>query len=146
LTPVRNAAKQGRRRTKINTPLRKSIPVRTFGDWHDPAPRFFEMDMVVHCGKSTVGSYVHSLVLTDIASGGTEAVAMVVREQTLVTESVSGIRTKLPFPVRGLDVDNDSAFSTRRWWTIAGITKSNSLDVVRTRKMIKRGSNRGTAR
>ena len=99
LTTVRETAKQGRRRTMINTPLRKSIAVRTFGDWHDPAPGFFEMDMVVHCGKSTVGSYVHSLVLTDIASGWTEAIAMVVREQTLVTESVSDIRTKLPFTV-----------------------------------------------
>ena len=73
LTTVRDSAKQGRRRTMINTPLRKSIAVRTFGDWHDPSPGFFEMDMVVHCGKSTVGSYVHSLVLTDIASGWTEA-------------------------------------------------------------------------
>src|SRR5581483_7373603 len=91
LTTVRDTAKQGRRRTMINTPLRKSIAVRTFGDWHDPAPGFFEMDMVVHCGKSTIGSYVHSLVLTDIASGWTEAIAMVVREQTLVTESVGEI-------------------------------------------------------
>ena len=72
LTTVRVTAKQGRRRTMINTPLRKSIAVRTFGDWHDPAPGFFEMDMVVHCGKSMVGSSVHSLVLTDIASGWTE--------------------------------------------------------------------------
>src|SRR5579862_6189076 len=70
LTTVRDTAKQGRRRTMINTPLRKSIAVRTFGDWQDPSPGFFEMDMVVHCGKSTVGSYVHSLVLTDIAWGG----------------------------------------------------------------------------
>ena len=31
LTTVRVTAKQGRRRTMINTPLRKSIPVRTFG-------------------------------------------------------------------------------------------------------------------
>jgi hypothetical protein len=30
----------------INTPLRKSIAVRTFGDWIDPPPGFFEMDMV----------------------------------------------------------------------------------------------------
>jgi len=81
LRTVRDTAKQGRRRTMINTPLRKSIAVRTFGDWNDPCPGFLEMDMVVHCGKSTVGSYVHSLVLTDIASGWTEAMAMVVREQ-----------------------------------------------------------------
>ena len=82
------------------------------------------MDMVVHCGKSTVGSYVHSLVLTDIASGWTEAIAMVVREQTLVTESVSAVRTKLPFTVRGLDVDNDSAFINLKTAVRSGVSQS----------------------
>lgn len=130
LTKVRDIAKQGRRRTMINTPLRKSIPVRTFGDWHDPSPGFFEMDMVVHCGKSTVGSYVHSLVLTDIASGWTEAIAMVVREQTLVTESVSEIRTRLPVTVRGLDVDNDSAFIND---TLVGYCQDNKIELTRCR-------------
>src|SRR5215467_12887006 len=38
LKTVRDTAKQGRRRTILNTPLRKSIPVRTFGDWKDPSP------------------------------------------------------------------------------------------------------------
>jgi len=130
LTTVRNTAKQGRRRTMINTPLRKSIPVRTFGDWHDPAPGFFEMDMVVHCGKSTVGHYVHSLVLTDIASGWTEAMAMVVREQTLVVESVSEIRARLPFLVRGLDVDNDSAFINE---TLVDYCRDNKIELTRCR-------------
>jgi hypothetical protein len=130
LTTVRNTAKQGRRRTMINTPLRKSIPVRTFGDWHDPAPGFFEMDMVVHCGKSTVGSYVHSLVLTDIASGWTEAIAMVVREQTLVTQSVNKIRAKWLLPVRGLDVDNDSAFIND---TLVDYCRDNKIELTRCR-------------
>jgi len=130
LTTVRVTAKQGRRRTMINTPLRKSIPVRTFGDWHDPSPGFFEMDMVLHCGKSTVGSHVHSLVLTDIASGWTEAIAMVVREQTLVTESVSELRTKLPFRVLGLDVDNDSAFIND---TLVGYCRDNKIELTRCR-------------
>lgn len=130
LTTVRNTAKQSRRRTMINTRLRKSIPVRTFGDWHDPAPGFFEMDMVVHCGKSTVGSYVHSLVLTDIASGWTEAIAMVVREQTLVTESVGEIRVKVPFPMLGLDVDNDSAFIND---TLVNYCRENKIELTRCR-------------
>ena len=130
LKTVRDTAKQGRRRTMINTPLRKSIAVRTFGDWNDPSPGFFEMDMVVHCGKSTVGSYVHSLVLTDIASGWTEAIAMVVREQTLITESVSEVRTKLPFAVRGLDVDNDSAFIND---TLVGYCRDNKIELTRCR-------------
>jgi hypothetical protein len=130
LTTVRDKAKQGRRRTMINTALRKSIAIRTFGDWNDPSPGFFEMDMVVHCGKSTIGSYVHSLVLTDIASGWTEAIAMVVREQTLITESVSSVRTKLPFTVRGLDVDNDSAFIND---TLVGYCRDNKIELTRCR-------------
>src|SRR6476646_9210210 len=130
LTTVRDTAKQGRRRTMINTPLRKSIAVRTFGDWHNPSPGFLEMDMVVHCGKSTIGSYVHSLVLTDIASGWTEAIAMVVREQTLVTESVGEIRTKLPFTVLGLDVDNDSAFIND---TLVSYCRDNKIELTRCR-------------
>jgi hypothetical protein len=130
LTEVRNTAKQGRRRTMINTPLRKSIAVRTFGDWNDPVPGFFEMDMVVHCGKSTAGSYVHSLVLTDIASGWTEAIAMVVREQAVIVKSVAAIRTKLPFAVRGLDVDNDSAFIND---TLVGYCRNNDIELTRCR-------------
>ena len=53
--------------------LRNSIAVRTFADWNDPQPGFFEMDFVAHCGKSVAGRHVYSLVLTDIASGWTEA-------------------------------------------------------------------------
>src|SRR4051812_1004942 len=35
---------------------------------------------------------------------------MMVREQTLITVTVEEVRMKLPFPMLGLDVDNDSAF------------------------------------
>jgi len=69
-------------------------------------------------------------VLTDIASGWTEAMAMVVREQTLATESVSDIRTKLPFPVRGLDVDNDSAFINE---TLVNYCRDNQIELTRCR-------------
>ena len=110
LRPIRDVARQGRRRMGVNTALRKSIAVRTFEDWNDPPPGYFEMDMVAHCGRSVAGNHVYSLVLTDIASGWTEAAAMVVREQTLVTLTVDEIRRKLPFCILGLDVDNDSAF------------------------------------
>jgi hypothetical protein len=50
------------------------------------------------------------LVLTDVASGWTECIALPVREQTLVVEGITGLRGKLPFPLLGLDTDNDSAF------------------------------------
>jgi hypothetical protein len=130
LAPIKNVGKQGRRRTSINTPLRKSITVRTFADWNDPPPGFFEMDMVAHCGKSVAGSHVHSLVLTDIASGWTVAGAMMVREQTLVVVTVEVIRGKLPFPLLGLDVDNDSAFIND---TLVNYCKGQSIKLTRSR-------------
>ena len=130
LAPVREASKQGRRRSHLNTPLRKSIAVRTFNDWNDPPPGFFEMDMVAHCGKSVAGSHVHSLVLTDIASGWTEAAALVVREQTLITVTVEEIRKKLPFPLLGLDVDNDSAFINE---TVVEYCKGQKIELTRSR-------------
>ena len=52
LRPVRAGAKQGRRRASLNTPLRKSINIRTYEDWKNPPPGYFEMDMVAHCGNS----------------------------------------------------------------------------------------------
>ena len=80
---------QRRRRTGIGSAIRRSIPVRTFADWGDPPPGFLEVDMVEHCGgPKTDGNYVHTLVLTDIASGWTECVAMPVRNQLLIVEGM----------------------------------------------------------
>jgi hypothetical protein len=130
LRPVREAGKQQRRRSSINTPLRRSIAVRTFSDWNDPPPGFFEMDMVAHCGRSVAGSHAHSLVLTDIATGWTEAAALAVREQTLITVTVEEVRLKLPFPMLGLDVDNDSAFINE---TVVDYCRERKIQLTRSR-------------
>lgn len=73
-----------------------------------------EMDLVAHCGEVNRGSYVHSLVLTDIDSGWTEAAPLVVRESGLVVETLERIRVGLPFALRALDVDNGSEFVNDR--------------------------------
>lgn len=59
---------------------------------------------------SLAGSFVHTLVLTDLSSGWTECVPLVVREGTLVVEPIERVRTNLPFPLRCLDTDNGSEF------------------------------------
>jgi len=89
---------------------RRRIPVRTFADWNEPPPGSLEMDLVAHCGEANRGSYVNSLVLTDIASGWTEAAPLVVRESGLVVETLDRVRQGLPFALRALDVDNGSEF------------------------------------
>ena len=102
---------QRKRRTGVGAAIRRSIPVRTFADWRDPPPGFFEVDMVEHCGGTkTDGDFVHSLVLTDIASGWTECIAMPVRNQSLVVEAMAIAAADLPFVMLGVDTDNDSAF------------------------------------
>jgi hypothetical protein len=104
---------RGTSRTKkpriVPEPQRR-IKMRTFADWHDPLPGSMEMDLVAHCGEVNRGSYVHSLVLTDIASGWTEAAPIIVWEGTLVVETLERIRLGLPFALTALDVDNGSEF------------------------------------
>jgi hypothetical protein len=90
--------------------LKQQIPIRTFADWENVKPGFFEIDLVVHCGYSPAGNYLHTLVLTDVASGWTECVALWRREQTVVVEALQAIRRRLPIPLLGLDTDNGSEF------------------------------------
>src|SRR5918994_7404601 len=56
------------------------------------------------------GSFASTLVLTDIASGWTECIALLVREGSLVIEALDRLRLALPFPLRGVDTDNGSEF------------------------------------
>ena len=51
----------------------KRVPVRSYNDWNGPPPCFLEMDLMVHSGGPLSGSFIHSLVVTDIRTGWTEA-------------------------------------------------------------------------
>ena len=109
LQPIRTPANRRLRRRRNQSPGR-NIPVRTFCDWNAPPPGFLEIDLVVHHGGSLWGSMIHSLVATDICTGWTEAVPMLAREQSLVVAGLEAIGRQLPFPVKGIDSDNDSVF------------------------------------
>jgi hypothetical protein len=101
---------RARKAPKVMPEPRRRIRLRTFADWNEPAPGSMEMDLVAHCGTVNRGGYVNSLVLTDIATGWTEAAPIIVRESTLVVETLERIRTGLPFALRAVDVDNGSEF------------------------------------
>lgn len=122
---------QRKRRCGVGAAIRRSIPVRTFADWRDPAPGFFEIDMVEHCGGSqTGGDYVHTLTLTDIASGWTECIAMRVRDQMLVIEAFEKVASELPFAMLGVDSDNDSTFMSQ---AVFDYCKGRGLEQTRSR-------------
>ena len=118
-------------RKGVGAAIRRSIPVRTFADWRDPPPGFFEIDMVEHCGGvKTDGDFVHTLTLTDIASGWTECVSMRMRNQMLVIEALAKAADDLPFAMLGVDSDNDSAFMNQ---TVFDYCKGLGLEQTRSR-------------
>ena len=64
------------------------VPVRTFTDWTEPMPGYLEIDLVAHNGGVASGAFIHSLVVTDVSSGWTEAEPLLAREQSLVVEGL----------------------------------------------------------
>lgn len=96
--------------TKSGLLLKNQVPVRTFADWTENRPGFFEADLVAHCGWSIEGSFLYTLVLTDIATGWIECLPLLHRSKYAVVQALEQARGLLPFPVLGLDTDNGSEF------------------------------------
>jgi hypothetical protein len=134
---------RGRRRGSASSAVQRSIPVRTFSDWEDPPPGFIEADLVAHSGPVASGSFIQTLVLTDIATGWTECAPLLVREQTVLVEVLSEVCKLLPFELLGFDTDNDSVFMNE---TTARRPALSSPAVGHTARMTRRGLNRRTGR
>jgi hypothetical protein len=131
LEPIRLAAAKGcRRAAGQSSAIRRSVPIRTFGDWDDPVPGYVEVDFVAHCGPQLCGSFVQTLVLTDIATGWTECLPVLTRDGTLVIDAIAKARELFPFQLRGVDFDNDSAFMNER---VVKWCREQGLEVTRAR-------------
>lgn len=110
LRRVRRQRGRGLSTTKPGTLLKQAIPVRTFADWDEARPGFVEMDLVAHCGDSTHGEYLHTLNVVDVATGWSECLILANRSQRQASVAIERLRGRLPFPLLGIDSDNDSAF------------------------------------
>ena len=97
---------KGRSTTRPGTLLKKSIPIRTFADWDEARPGFFEVDLVSHDGGATKGDFNQSLNFTDIATGWEEMVAVKNKAQIWVFAGIKRIEGRLPFSILGIDSDN----------------------------------------
>lgn len=100
----------GRSLTKPGSMLKSQIPVRTWADWLETEPGYCEIDLVHHCDNDTGGEYVHTLSVTDVLLGWTEMQALRNRSERLVATGVDSIRTRMPYPVKGLDSDGGGEF------------------------------------
>ncbi len=130
LQKVRVQALSNKRRKRAQNRIHKLVAVKTFADWEEARPGMMEVDLVTHSGTKACGSFVHTLVLTDVASGWTECVALPVREQSLIVEAITGVQARLPFPLLGLNTDNDSAFINDTLWNYC---QQQGLEFTRSR-------------
>lgn len=99
-----------RKKKRLFRKLSKTLTTKTCHDWQDSLPGYVEIDFVVHGGGSMSGEYLHSLVVTDVCSGWTEAIPLLAREQSLVIEALKRIQIQMPVIILGINSDNDSAF------------------------------------
>ena len=96
--------------TRPGSLLKRSIPVRTFADWDDAQPGFFEADLVAHDGGNSYGDFLCTLTMSDVASGWTEPIAVRNKAQKWVFAGICTIRSRSPLPLLGIDSDNGSEF------------------------------------
>jgi hypothetical protein len=101
LQPYRKQERHGISTTRSGTVLKKQIPVRTFSDWNEVKPGFMEADLVAHCGTHTDGSYLYTLTMTDIATGWTECLPLLNRDQESVVAALKRARASAPLPPPG---------------------------------------------
>ena len=131
LAGVRLAAGGGRRRPAgFGSAVRRSVPIRTFNDWGNPSPGWVEVDFVVHSGTTVSGAFAQTMVLTDVATGWTECIPIVVREAEMVVHALGRARELFPFPLYGVDFDNDSLFMNE---LVVGWCRAEELEVTRSR-------------
>ena len=110
LRNARYKSPKGISTTKPGTMLKKSIPVRTWHEWDDATPGFVEMDLVAHCGESALGQFLYTLTAVDVSTGWTECLAIPNKTQISVSAAIKAMRSRLPFPLLGIDCDNGTEF------------------------------------
>jgi Integrase core domain len=131
LKPLREQtkARRGISTTKAGTLLKRQIAIRTFADWTEARPGFFEMDLVAHCGWSGAGQFLYTLSMVDVATGWVVCAGLRDKRQETVFHALRRLQAELPFRVLGLDSDNGTEFINRAlldYCTEHGITFTRS--------------------
>jgi hypothetical protein len=89
--------------------LKQKIPIK-LTEWDTSKVGYMEVDLVVHCGSSTLGDYINTVSSTEVSSGWWEGEAIMGKSQEHSFWALKEIRQRTPFEWKGLDSDNGSEF------------------------------------
>ena len=111
LSPVRKEMfGHGKSTTRPGTLLKHQIPIQTYTPWDNQTPGFEEIDFVALCGESLKGDYVNIFDAIDIAVCWSELQGLMGKGRFAVTKALDKIKDRLPFPLKGVDSNNDAPF------------------------------------
>ena len=102
--------RRGKSSTNSVSLLQHKIAVKTFNSEEEKLPGKFEVDLVAHCGTTTDGSFLNTLVMTDFYSQWTEFFPLITKNAKEVIAALKEAQATIPFSILGIDTDNGSEF------------------------------------
>ncbi len=110
--------------------LKRAVPMKRIA-WDTVEAGHFEVELVYHCGESTLGEHVHTLPLIDVATDWSERVTVLGRGQQAMEQAFRHVLSRLPFAVKELHPDNGPEFFNAhlvRFWKekVVGVHLSRS--------------------
>jgi hypothetical protein len=89
--------------------MKNKVPINTL-DSKITKPGYTQTDTVAHCGDAILGSYAHSLTVTDIFSAWTVNRALFTKKGENVKKAFQDIERSLPFTLIAINSDSGSEF------------------------------------
>ena len=128
--PTEKLANRQPPKRRRNT-LREVYPMRRL-PLETPELGHFEVDLVLHCDTNNTGEFIHTIQMTDVATGWSEIQAVFGRSFRVMEDGFACILAQLPFPVLEIHPDNGAEFFNRnllRFWK----EKVPDLEISRSR-------------
>jgi hypothetical protein len=122
------------RQTPQRRLLLAQIPIKVASDWDRTQVGNMQFDYVAHCGQSTAGSFLWTVSMVDIATAWWEGEVIADRTQTATRSALNRIRQRLPFRLRELHPDNDSAILNN---LLVDYCRTNQIALSRSRPLKK---------
>lgn len=111
LRPLRRRRhRQPYRASPAAAALRQQVPLRTWSEWADVRPGAVQGDLVLHCGASTAGFYLATLLAVDVATTWTDLEIVWGVGQARVGTGVHHLRQRWPVSLREWHSDNGGEF------------------------------------
>lgn len=123
----RSLARRPFTQTRSAAALKALVPLRTFGEWANPTPGACQADLVAHCGDTTQGFYLTTLMVVEVATSWQDFDVVWGKDYLHVRGALEFAEKRLPMALHLLHTDNGGEFLNyplQEWCRAKGIRTS----------------------